>query len=140
MKELITILHNQNCSCVISNGSNTLICNEKGVKDLLRLLTVSPEMLKGAMVADKVIGKGAAALMILGGVSEIYADVISNPALSLLNGTDIKVSYNIIVQNIINRSGTGICPVESLCSECVTPEECLPLITNFINSTKCKQL
>ena len=37
--------------------------------------------MKGAAIADKVIGKGAAALMVLGGFKTVYADIISTPAL-----------------------------------------------------------
>jgi iron complex outermembrane receptor protein len=38
-------------------------------------------MLDGASIADKVIGKGAAALMIAGCIKEVYADVISEAAM-----------------------------------------------------------
>lgn len=134
IEELIEILHKGNYSCVIFNHGEIVKCSDRGIRDLLRILETSPATLDGAMVADKVVGKGAAALMISGHVRQIYADVLSRPARTLLNSTDIRVSYGDLVECIINRTGTGICPVETLCKECNSAEECLPLIKRFVDS------
>lgn len=75
-----------------------------------------PQLLRGAFIADKVVGKGAAALMVLGGVEGLFADVVSRPALELLAGAGIAVEYTVVVPNIVNRAGTGTCPVEQLCA------------------------
>lgn len=133
LAQLADILHDRGCSCAIAQNDRLTLCNRRGVIDLYSLLQAAPAELQGAMVADKVIGKGAAALMALGGVKEVYADVISRPALALLGDYDIPVTCIRTVPNIINRAGTGICPVEQLCSQCNTAAECLPLIENFIN-------
>ncbi len=132
MSDIIDTLHREGCSCVIACGDSVTLCRERGVADLLRLLDTSPATLKGAAVADKVVGKGAAALMMLGGVKAVYADVVSRPALDLFAMSDIDVGYGRRVDNIINRAGTGICPVESLCAGCRTAADCLPLIRKFI--------
>lgn len=137
MKELIELLHNGNHSLVVSNG-HTATLDGGGVSDLFMLLRDVPAFLDGAEIVDKVVGKGAAALMILGKINAVHADVISEPALDLLAKTTVKVSYDTVVPNIINRKGDGICPVETLCMSCKTAEECLPLITEFINSNKKK--
>ena len=131
-QELITQLHALQCSCIIHNNGATRTFHERGVKDLHRLLTQEPEILRGASLADKVVGKGAAALMIAGGVKWVYADVISEAAMVLFEQSRVEVQYKQIVPNIINRAGTDICPVEKLCQECKTAEECLPLIDKFI--------
>lgn len=130
---VIDRLHREKCSCVISNGCGLTVCHERGVMDLYRLLTQEPERLRDTFVADKVVGKGAAALMILGGVRELYADLISRPALGLLDSEGVEVSFADVVPNILNRTQTGFCPVETLCSECRTAAQCLPLIEKFIN-------
>lgn len=130
--ELKDILHKGNYSCVIYNHGAIIDCRERGVKDLFRILKTCPATLNGAIVADKVVGKGAAALLILGAVKQIHADVLSKPAFNLLNATDIIVSYEELVENINNRAGTGICPVEDLCIDCVTATDCLPLIEDFV--------
>ncbi len=129
-----TLLDGSGYSCVIFNNGHTTVCHSRGVKDLYRLLTEYPDTLRGAFVADKVIGKGAAALMILGGVAEAYTPLISRPALELFNKAGIAVEYGECVPNIINRTRTGICPVEKLCADCQDAESCLPLIKNFIST------
>lgn len=134
MQDIIDILHREGCSCVILSGGHITICRERGVKDLYHVLVDSPQILAGAYVADKVIGKGAAALMILGGVAEVYADVISESAVALFSSAGIGISYAERVPAIINRKGTGICPVEQLCAQCASAEECLPLIEKFMNT------
>ncbi|MCM1077192.1 MAG: DUF1893 domain-containing protein [Bacteroides sp.] len=129
-------LHAEGCSCVIVNGDTTTLCHGRGVSDLYRLYTSSPETIRGAFIADKVVGKGAAALMVAGGVGEVWADVVSRPALSLFESACVPISYGQCVDNIINRSGTGICPVEALCRDCRTALECIPLIEKFIKAHK----
>lgn len=132
-EKIIEILHQGGYSCVIENSGEIYTFTQRGVKDLFTILKESPEIMKGAFIADKVIGKGAAALMILGGVEEIYADVISNNAIKLLQDCKIMHSFAKSVPHIINRNGDGVCPVETLCNTVNTPEECLPLIENFLN-------
>lgn len=137
MEELKNILHEGGWSCVIRGGDGAVrTFSQRGVADLYRLLTEEPEMLRGASVADKVVGKGVAALMALGGVAEVYADVVSTPALELLRAAGITVSFGFETPNIVNRDRTGWCPVEKLCAGADSPEECLPLIEEFINSKK----
>ena len=129
---VIEILHQEQCSCVVCNNDNIRTFHQRGVKDLLHLLDSEPQLLKGAFIADKVVGKGAAALMILGGVTDMHADVLSRPAAELLDKVSTPYTYGKLVDNIINRRGDGICPVESLCQSCTSATECLPLIKNFI--------
>ena len=64
MEELINLLHTGGYSCVIANEGKIRTFTQRGVADLYDLLTREPEFLKGALIADKVVGKGAAALMI----------------------------------------------------------------------------
>ena len=135
-RQLIDLLHAEGCSCVIRNGGATRIFRERGVKDLYRLLAEEPELLDGAFVADKVGGKGAAALMILGGGGELHADVVSRPALELLAAAPVHVSYTLEVPYIVNRTRTGQCPVETLCRDCATAAEALPLIRRFIEGQR----
>ena len=130
--EMIELLQSSGCSCVIRNGETLRLCHQRGVKDLHELLHNEPELLRGASLADKVVGKGAAALMIAGEVAWVYADVISQAAMELFEQSRVEVQYAEIVPNIINRAGTDICPVEKLCRDCQTAAECLPLIDKFI--------
>ena len=65
IEELIDLLHSGGYSCAIANRDIIRTFTQRGVADLYDLLTQEPDFLKGALIADKVVGKGAAALMIL---------------------------------------------------------------------------
>lgn len=132
MKHLIEILDKQGCSLVIRSQGKEQCYWKRGVADLFHLLRNEPQVLLNAQLADKVIGKGAAALMVLGGVKEVYSHIISQPALQLLEDAHVCVSYTKCVEHIINRVGTDWCPVEKLCMSATTAEECLSLIEQFL--------
>lgn len=97
-RELVDRLRDEDASCVIRSGTETRVFRERGVKDLFRLLETDPAFLAGALVADKVIGKGAAALMVLGGVRAVHAGVVSTPALGLFAAAHIPVEYGLEVR------------------------------------------
>lgn len=108
--------------------------HNRGVRDLFTLVTEHPDFLNGGKLADRVIGRGAALLLLKGMVSEVFAYVISEPALQLLLKNNVKVTYDTLQAHIINRKGDGICPVELLTSATDDPDEALSLISNFITS------
>lgn len=132
MEELISLLHSGGYSCVIANGDKIRTFTQRGVADLYDLLKQEPEFLNNALIADKVVGKGAAALMILGGIKELYTDIISTKALDLFQKSDVKVDFTQEVPFIWNRDRSGWCPVETMCSEEDSVENILPLISNFL--------
>ena len=98
--EAIVWLRRLGCSCVILGGDRLSIYRRRGVRDLLTLLDDNPGRLNGAFVADKVVGKGAAAIMIAGGVCGVYAGVISRPALRLLRDASVQVEYDLSLIHI----------------------------------------
>ena len=139
MEELIDLLHSGGYSCVIANKGKVRTFTQRGVADLYDLLTQEPEFLKGAMIADKVVGKGAAALMISGGIKELYTDIISSKAMDLFRTSDVKVGFGQEVHFIWNRNHTGWCPVETMCSEEKSAEAILPLIRDFLEKIRSRK-
>lgn len=136
MNRLKGILHEGGHSLVVERDGGVETFGGRGVSDLFRIVESHSGQLKGAIVADRIIGKGAAALMVLGGVRLAYADVVSRPALNMLQNNGVEAAYGEIVEHIINRQGDGICPVERLCAPCQSPKECLPLIRGFIKKMR----
>lgn len=76
MESIIDILHKGGYSCVMKNREEVRTFTQRGVADLYDLYQADSAFMKGAAIADKVIGKGAAALMVLGGFKTVYADII----------------------------------------------------------------
>lgn len=138
MERLIKRLYEGNFSCVVANGNETRVFVRPGIIDLYELQKQDGSYLRQAKVADKVVGKAAAALMVLGGVSKVYAGVVSISALALLRNTGVEVEFAEVVPFIKNKSGSDWCPVEQLCSTVEELTEVYSIIEDFIkriNST-----
>ncbi len=106
-----SVLHAEGCTCVARQDGQLYTATERGIRPLMQWLESG--ILHGAVLADKVIGKAAAFLLEKGGVTAIYADVISVPAAEVLERADIPYSFRTKVPYIQNRTGNGMCPMES---------------------------
>ncbi len=121
---------------ILSSGDYTLVLVSSNdiQKDTLRgvhpLLNRYGKDLSSYSAADKVIGKGAALLYVGLKIKEIFCYTISKPALEVLNEYNIPVTYENLVDNIINHNKNGLCPIETATIKAKTPEEALPLIIN----------
>ena len=135
MKELIDILHDEGLTLVVKSADgNIRRFTQRGVKDLLMLVTERPDVLQGAIIADKAVGKAAAACMAVGNVRQVHADVMSEPALELLQKHGVKAGYGKLVDHIINRAGTDWCPMERLSRNEDNPAVIIQKIKEFIQS------
>ena len=57
MKQLIGILHNEDLTLVVKSKNGEIQrFTQRGVKDLLTLVSERPEVLEGAIIADKAGG------------------------------------------------------------------------------------
>lgn len=130
INDLKDILLKENHTLVIyKNNASVITSNDRGVNSLIKLIEEDESQLSGSLIADKVIGKAAALLMIYAGVKEIYAPIISKPALQTLLKHNVKIYYDKEVERIINRKGDGLCPMETLCLDIEKPEEAYLLLS-----------
>lgn len=125
-------------NCIVVKNDVAMHFRSPGVKTLMTLLNEDPSLLENSTVFDTIVGKGAAALLILGKVREVYAEVLSENAVSLLEEYGLKYSYKTLVTHIENRTKTGLCPIENISMECSTPEEVKARIIEFISSKPTK--
>ena len=136
MAALIKQLDSGRYSCVISNGGETRTYNQKGVQDLHDIVRDADPFAKGAQIADKVIGKGAASLIVLAGFTDVFAHTICTTGKEMLQANGIHVSFDEEVDYIINNAGTDWCPVEKLVKDCKTADECWPKIAQFVKEMR----
>lgn len=125
---LLNILNANEQSLVILNNDSLSYYNGRGVSDLLALLTDEPDRLKGAVVADKMVGRAAAVLMASAGVSEVHTNIISTPALAMLRESGIPVFYSEEVPQILNRDRSGQCPIDALLNDADNVDECVAIL------------
>lgn len=114
LEEVKEILHQKNASLVVAykNGEIKEYYQNR-IKDIKDILKQNKNALKGAVIADKVIGKVAGSILAVAGVEEIYTDVISEYAIPVLEENHIKYEYKEKVQYIVNRTKNGMCPMEN---------------------------
>ncbi|TAH72770.1 MAG: DUF1893 domain-containing protein [Anaerolineaceae bacterium] len=106
------ILINGDYTCVSVKGNQVYKSNLKGIMPIIGKLREDPSFFEGANLADVVIGKAAAMLLIYGKVGSIYTDLISEHAIEVLKKHLISFEYKKKVPYIMNRSRDGMCPME----------------------------
>lgn len=124
-----------NFTCVVCDGFEEYTSTMRGVAPLLKWLDEGIN-LHGFSAADKVVGKGAAYLYILLEVKEIYANIISRPALETLKKHNIPASYAILTEAVKNRDNTGLCPIETAVMNMDNPHDALTAIRNKLELLK----
>ncbi len=93
------------------------------LKPLYTCLVEIKEQLKGATVYDKIVGRAAAYLCIIGQVKEIYTPLASEAAIKVLTENNIKITAGKSIPLIKNRDNTDSCPMEKLAMSCTGPED-----------------
>lgn len=99
-------------TCVLLLDGRTHTSFARGVRPLLDLLDAGEDW-HGAWAADKVVGKATAYLYVLLGAQAVYAQVISDPAIGVLEKYGVAAQWDTRVSAIANRDHTGFCPMES---------------------------
>ncbi len=99
-------------SVVFCKDGEVIISDERGVKPLVGIIADGTD-LNDYSAADKVVGKAAAMLFVKIGVRKIFAKNLSESGKEFLEKHKIDVSYETLTPFIKNRSGDGLCPMET---------------------------
>lgn len=118
-------------NCVLCKDDVTYTSTKNGVAPLIEWLT-SGVNVTGFSAADKIVGKAAALLFVLGGVKEVYSPVMSKTAVDVFVRYGVTAEYETLVPIIINRTGTGPCPMEQAVTNVENPSEALKAIQNTL--------
>lgn len=121
------LLSQEKCTCVLCRGDSVFLSHHRGVKPLLDFLE-SDHDFRGFSAADKVVGKATAFLYCLLGVTALHAQVLSQPAMQVLEDHNIVFTYDRLVAGIRNRDNTGPCPMEKATSQVTTAQQALTAI------------
>lgn len=117
---------------IIKNGEIIFTNSDFGIKPMYIATMEFKDSLKGASVADKVIGRAAAMLLKYAEIKELHTDLISEKAVEVLDNSNIKYEYEEKAEYIINRDNTGMCPVEAMSLNTDNIEELLSNIAAFL--------
>lgn len=128
LQAAIERLREQSLSCVIMGKSETLEFRMRGIRPLTDTLKDRPEILKEAVIADRIVGKAAAMLAVSGGAKAVYGEVMSRAGLEMLQSHGITAAYGTLTEAIVNRENTGLCPMEQTVQTIDQPQAALPAL------------
>ena len=130
-EQMLTRLNEQNISLVVYNQDTLTTYNQHGIRDLLYLYLHEPEVLEGAIVADKKVGSAAATVMVLGKIKEVHTNYITDHAKQILAEAGIRYCAKEDGPMIYQADGVSRCPLDKGTAKLATAEERLQFIIDF---------
>ncbi|KAB3537695.1 DUF1893 domain-containing protein [Alkaliphilus pronyensis] len=122
-----------NFSCVlVKDGEVCYTSVEKGIKPLMLPLIHDKSIFQNMVLADKVIGKAAALLIVFSSIQMVFAETISSEAKKIFEENNIMYEYEEEVPYIYNRVKSDMCPIEKLVKNTNNPQEAFQLIKEFL--------
>lgn len=128
-----TLFENEYSIVVVKENEIVYKSESKGLQSLISLYKNDVNTLENSSIADKVIGRAAALILVDSNIKEVYADLISQNAIDILDKSDIPYEYKTQVKEIRNRDNTGMCPMEELSLKCVNADELIEKIEEKFN-------
>ena len=129
------VLEEKGYTCVLQKGEDICFSFDHGVKPLLAWIDEGRDF-TGYGAADQVVGKAAALLYVLLGVRDLYGQVISDPAIQVLEDHGVAYAYDKRVPYIINRMKNGMCPMEQTVLDISDPKEAVTALKNRVMSMR----
>jgi len=103
----------------------------RGVSGFLDMVEVLGDGLRGASVADKVVGKAVALLCVFAGVKSIYAVTLGLTAKRVFDDNGVYCEWEGLVENILNAGRTGVCEFEQAVADVSDGEVALVRLTQL---------
>ena len=122
-------------SVAVCRAGEVMTRDGRGIAPLLAIAS-EENVLRGASVADLIVGKAAAMLMTYAGVSEVYAEVMSEAGERTLSEHDIPHSCGLLVPYIIDRTGKDVCPMERAVADVSDPAEAYAVLSARLEELK----
>ena len=122
----------ESLTLVIAKDGRVLFETEShGIMTFVQTIEKLDKQLYGSAVADKIIGHAAALLCGYSKVASVFAVMISEEGIRVLEENGIPYQFETRVPNILNREKTDVCPFEKLTASSRTPEEAYKALKSF---------
>ncbi|MEM0212191.1 MAG: DUF1893 domain-containing protein [Candidatus Methanomethylicia archaeon] len=98
---------------IVKNKELIFESNDHGIIGFINAIEELGGELKGAYMADKIVGRAIALLAIYSGIKGVYAEIISKHGFKTLIEVNIEeLEYGEIVDAIMDKTGRELCPFE----------------------------
>jgi len=108
----------------------------KGVRPHLEAIDALGTRLRGTTMADKLIGRAAALLILYGGAAEVHAGAINPGGRRLLEEAGVRLSYVEEIEHIKTIDGRIYCPFEAMVQGIQDPAKAYPAIVEKMDSLR----
>jgi len=122
-------------TCVLCKDDIIHTSTLSGISPMVEFITAGIN-LNGFSAADKIVGKAAAMLFVLAGVTEVYACVMSEQAVKVFLKYGMQYYCDKLTQAIINRAGIGLCPMEQAVKDIENPSDAFDAIKRTLELFK----
>lgn len=130
--EKAKILLKDDKTLILVKDDEVISSNQNGIKPLINLLNKNID-LKGYSLADKIIGKAQAMLIVKANIKNVYAKVLSKQGEQILIDNNVSYCYDTLTEQIINRNKTDICPMEKAVKDIFDIEKAYITLKQLIN-------
>ncbi|MEM3627885.1 MAG: DUF1893 domain-containing protein [Candidatus Bathyarchaeia archaeon] len=107
---------------IVKSGKVIFETTSHGISGFLEAMEKFGEKLNGGSVADKVVGKAIALLCVDANVKAVYATILSEKAVKILQKYSIQHEWERLVEKILAPNKTEICPFEKLADKLKSPK------------------
>ncbi len=119
---------------VVKNNKVKYRSKEESVGSIVNLLENRPELLKNAVVADKIIGRAVAMVCDFASVNYCYGQIVSKGAVDVFENNNLSYKAAEVVEAIKNRDNTDLCPIEKLTLDINDSAKGIEKIKEFLNN------
>jgi len=117
-------LNQKNLSLVIAKNGEVLFETEAhGISGLLKAMKQLQNNMKGSSVADRIVGRAAALLLVHSDVVAVFAVTASHGAIEVLKNNRIFHQFERRVPCILDSKRVDTCPFENLVADVSDPKE-----------------
>jgi hypothetical protein len=108
---------------IVKNGKVLFETDSHRISGFLNAIQQLGATLEGASLADRVAGKAIALLCVYAKIKEVYAEVLSKKAKTVLEQNSIHHEWKELVNNVLDLNKTGVCPFEKAAANITNPKD-----------------
>jgi len=106
------------------DGRTVFRSGDSGVKPIIDSIALHREEMNGATAIDSIVGLAAAKLFAYAGIKAVHGKTMSKGAYSFLKEKGITAFFEELVEEIMNKDKTDLCPFEKMSKEADGEELC----------------
>jgi hypothetical protein len=116
---------------LVKDGRELARGTRDGIGELLGIVDRAGAELRGASLADRIVGKAVAMVAIHAGFAGVYTPLGSEPARLVLAEYGVAFEADELVRLIQNKRGDGPCPMERLTEPIADPAAAFAALGEF---------